>query len=92
MKKTITVLCLVGSVLIILDTMNAAESLLLFLFTGIISGTTIRIPRIAMMAASAVAITIIILRLTVWSSLRSSLIIPRVKHVIRTKRTGQNVV
>jgi hypothetical protein len=92
MKKTITVLCLVGSVLIILDTMNAAESLLLFLFTGIISGTTIRIPPIAMMAASAVAITIIILRLTVWSSLRSSLIIPRVKHVIRTKRTGQNVV
>lgn len=91
MKKTIIVLCLVGSALIILDTINAAESLLLFLFAGIVPGTDIRISPIAMMVAFLVAIAIVILRLTVWSSLRPSLINTPAKHTIHTKRTGQNV-
>jgi hypothetical protein len=91
MKKTVVVLCLIGSALIIFDTMNAAESLTLFLFAGIVPGTNVRISPIDMMAASATAITIVMLRLTLWPLFRPSLVIAGAARPVHTKRTGQNV-
>lgn len=39
MKKKIVIACTAGSLLIILDSMNAGQMFLLFLFNGIIPGT-----------------------------------------------------
>ncbi|MDB5167248.1 MAG: hypothetical protein JWN26_393 [Candidatus Saccharibacteria bacterium] len=73
MKKSIIIICTVGALMLILDSMNAADSLLLFLFAGIIPGTNLLIAPVDMMAATATAITIIILRLALWPRIRASL-------------------
>lgn len=87
MKKTITTLCLVGSGLIILSSFDFAHSLVLFLLAGVIPGTNVALTPIDMMAASATAITVVILRLVLW---------PRFAHafflqppVTRKKRTAR---
>lgn len=73
MKKTITILSTIGSLLIIFDTMNIGHSLVLFLFVGAIPGTNLFISPIDMMAAMATAFTIIVLRLAFWNGIRARL-------------------
>ncbi|TAL14574.1 hypothetical protein EPN95_02510 [Patescibacteria group bacterium] len=92
MKKAITIICVIGSLLLILDSMDAANSLLLFLFAGVIPGTNILISPIEMMAATATAITVVILRLTVWPIIRTSLFTEPVKTSVRAKRTTHRAV
>jgi hypothetical protein len=87
MKKAITIICTVGALLLILDSMNAANSLLLFLFAGVIPGTNFLVSPIDMMAATATAMTVVILRLTVWPIIRSSLDSEPIKA--RSKRTAR---
>jgi hypothetical protein len=73
MKKIISTLCLIGALLIILDTLNAGNALVLFVFAGVIPGTNLLVSPVDMMAATATSITIIVLRITVWSRIRSLL-------------------
>ena len=88
MKRTLTFFCLIGSLLIFLDTVNAADSLLLLLFAGVVPGTDLRIAPIDMMAAIATAITVVILRITVWPRFRNLLIVEPIKPV-KAKRTAR---
>ncbi len=74
MQKFIINLCLIGSAIIFLDTINFGQQLALFVFAGILPGTNIVISPIDMMAATATAITVIILRITVWPLVRTVLI------------------
>jgi hypothetical protein len=71
MKKAIIIASIIGSALIILDTFKAADSLTLLLLAGVIPGTDLRVPAVDMMAAIATAITIIILRITIWPGLKA---------------------
>lgn len=71
MKKLLTKLFLIGSVLIILDSLDVVHSLTLFLFAGIIPGTHIAISAIDMMAAFATAFTVVVLRLTLWPTIKT---------------------
>ena len=71
MKKTIITICIVGSLMIFLDSVNFGQGILLFLFAGVIPGTNMIISPEDMMAATATAITIIVLRLTIWQSIKS---------------------
>lgn len=73
MKKAITIICTIGAMLLILDSVNAAHSLILFLFAGVIPGTNLLVSPTAMMIATSAAIVIIILRLTVWQIIRTNL-------------------
>ena len=43
MKKTITIICITLSLLIILDSFNFAQALVMFLLAGVIPGTNIAI-------------------------------------------------
>lgn len=70
MKKTIIITSIVASSLMILDGFNIVDSLTLFFLAGVIPGTDIRISAVDMMSATATAITIIVLRLTVWARVR----------------------
>jgi hypothetical protein len=88
MKKSIIIICFVGALLIILDSLNAANSLVLFLFVGVVPGTNLLISPVDMMAATATAITIIILRITVWSRIRTFLFAPSVHAKRTTKRAA----
>ena len=70
MRKLIINLSLIGSAVIFFDTINFGQQLILFVFAGILPGTNIVISPIDVMAASATAITVIILRITVWPLVR----------------------
>ena len=70
MRKLIINLSLVGSAVLFLDTVNFGQQLMLFVFAGVIPGTNIVISPIDVMAATATAITVIVLRITVWPSIR----------------------
>ena len=87
MKKTIIAICLIGSLLILLDTIDFEHSLVLLLFAGVIPGTDIVISPINMMAATATAMTVVILRLTAW---------PQIKAVFadqpKTKPTARRII
>ena len=87
MKKVAVVICLVGSLLILLDTINFGHDLLLLLFAGVIPGTNIVVSPIDMMAATATAITVIVLRITVWPSLRP-LVLPPTPSKKSLRRTA----
>lgn len=76
MKKSIVFICLIGSLMIFLDTINFGHNLLLLLFAGVIPGTNTVISPIDMMAATATAITVIILRVTLWPSLKPMILPP----------------
>ena len=73
MKRMIIIACLVGSMAIFLDSINAGHALLLFVFVGIIPGTDVAIAPVDMLAAIATAITVIIFRLTLWNRTRTLL-------------------
>ncbi len=88
MKRLITIICLIGALLIILDSLNAVNSLALFLLAGEIPGTNLYIGAVDMMAATATAITIVLLRITVWSRIKAFLFAPLPTPAKRTKRTA----
>lgn len=92
MKKAITILCSIGSGLIILSSFDFSHSLLLFLFAGVIPGTNITISAIDVMAACATAFTIILIRLTIWPTLAKSFFLQppttRKKRGARTRRAS----
>ena len=71
MKKAVIIASIIGSALIILDTFKAADSFALLLLAGVVPGTDLRIPAVDMMAATATAITIIILRIALWPHIKS---------------------
>jgi len=71
MKKTITITSLVSSLLLILDSAHASHWLVLYFLAGVIPGTNILISATDMLAANATAITIIMLRITVWPTVRT---------------------
>lgn len=73
MREYIIKICLVGSMLIFLDSMQAGHWLVLLLFVGLIPGTSIYISPIDMMSAMATAMTVVILRIAFWSRVRSFL-------------------
>lgn len=70
MNKIIISVCIVGSALIFADSIDIAHWFVLFLLAGIIPGTDIALSPVDMMAAFATAMTVIILRVTVWSRVR----------------------
>jgi|GEM_PF-1072018 len=71
MKKAIITVSLIGSLLLILDSANAAHWLVLFFLAGIVPGTDILISPVDMLAANATAITVIVLYVTIWPAIRS---------------------
>jgi len=77
MKKAIIIACLAISALIILDSLRIDHWLILLFLAGVVPGTNILISPIDMMAATATAITIIVLRLTLWPRIK-----PAVKNAI----------
>lgn len=91
MKKTITILSTIGSLLIILDTMNLGHSIVLFLFVGQIPGTSLLLSPVDMMAATATAFTIVVLRFTVWNTLRTRLFDTPVVTTKNRKRTVSTI-
>jgi len=90
MKRTITILSLVSSALIILDSLQASHWFVLFIFAGVIPGTNLAVSAIDMMAATATAMTVVVLRLTVWPRIRESFYIAPVRpaRAKRTRRTA----
>jgi len=70
MNKIIISVCIVGSALIFADTIDVVHWFVLFLLAGIVPGTNIAISPIDMMAAFATAMTIVVLRVTLWSRIR----------------------
>lgn len=92
MRKLIITICLVGSILIILDSLQASHWLVLLLFVGVIPGTDTSMSPIDIMAASSTAITIIILRLTIWPRIRSFFFTQPTQQITNTKRTARRAV
>ncbi len=56
MKKTITIICITLSLLIILDSFNFAQALVMFLLAGVIPGTNIAIDGARMLEFFSLAI------------------------------------
>jgi len=79
MKKTIITICLSGSIIIILDSLNFSQHLLMFVLVGLIPWTNIYLSPIDTMAATATAITIVLLRATIWPKVRNYLFGPLVQ-------------
>jgi hypothetical protein len=90
MKKAITTICLTGSALIILDSLNLGHQLTLLLLVGLVPWTNIYLSPIDMMAATATAITVIILRVTIWPKTKKYLFGPLIKSTKKsTRRTAK---
>ena len=64
MKKTLTILFVSLSVLMILDTLNAGYALAMFLLAGVIPGTNIAISATTMLQAFTLLIGFILSRIT----------------------------
>ena len=62
MKKTIIIASLAGSLILILDSTNAAYNVLMFLIAGIVPGTNILLPPMAMLVGISAMTAIIIFR------------------------------
>lgn len=92
MKKAISIICIIGAVLIILDSANASHWLLLFFLAGVIPGTNIHISAIDTLAANATAITIVILRITAWSRIRTLFFAQDTTAIATKRRTPHRVV
>jgi membrane protein DedA with SNARE-associated domain len=73
MKKALIIASLLGSLWILLDSVSAAHWFILFILVGVIPGTNIVISPIDMLAAISTAITVIVLRITTWPSIRTYL-------------------
>ena len=62
MKKKIAIICTIGSLLVILDSVNAGQMFLLFLFNGIIPGTNFALSPTIMLSIMIAAESIIVFR------------------------------
>ena len=91
MKKTITIICLVGSLLLILDSAHASHWLVLYFLAGVIPGTNILISATDMLAANATAITIIMLRITIWPAARTLFFPPDTTAKTTNKHTAHRI-
>ncbi len=79
MKKFITYICLTGSLLVFMSAIDVERSLALFLFAGVIPGTNIVVSPVDMMAATATAIVVVILRLAAWPQIKAVFDQPKAK-------------
>lgn len=70
MKKTAIISLNIASLLVIVSIFDPAHSLTLFLLVGLVPGTDIIIPPIDMLAAVCTALTVLVMRITVWQSIR----------------------
>lgn len=82
MKKTAIIALNIASLLVIISIFDPAHSLTLLLLVGLIPGTDIVIPAIDMLAAISTALTVLVLRVTIWQSIR-----PVFFGQIETRRT-----
>lgn len=71
MKKNIIIACMVGSLLIFIDTFGMTHALTLFIFTGAVLGTDFKIPAVDMLAAYATAFTVVVLYAIFGSRIRN---------------------
>ena len=90
MKKAIITVSLISSLLLLLDSANAAHWLVLFFLAGIVPGTDILISPVDMLAANATAITIVILRITVWPTIRNIFFPHTEAPIVPKKRTPRH--
>jgi len=60
MKKVITIFCLAASLLIILDSMNFGDALVLFLFAGVVPGTNFQLTPEQTFGFFAISISLIV--------------------------------
>ena len=74
MRKLVISFCIIGSSLIILDSFNFAHFVMMFLLAGVIPGTDYALSPINMMAASATAITVILLKIALGPSFPMAII------------------
>ncbi|MEP7204625.1 MAG: hypothetical protein ABI716_00330 [Candidatus Saccharibacteria bacterium] len=92
MKKNISIIGIIGSLFLILDSMGASHWVLLFVLAGVIPGTDIHISAIDMMAANATAIVIIILRVTAWPQLLEFFLPPVEKRMATKKHSRRHTI
>ncbi len=91
MKKTITIISLIGALLVILDSVQASHWFVLFFLAGVIPGTNILIPATGILAANATAITIVIVRLFAWPTLQTLFFSKTLVTIPTKKRTTRAV-
>lgn len=91
MKKAITIISLIGALLLILDSAHASHWFVLFFLAGVIPGTDILIPATDMLAANATAITIVMLRITVWPSVQPIFFPLSTTDAATKKRTAHRI-
>lgn len=60
MKKKITIFCLVASLLIVLDSMNFADALIMFIFAGVIPGTNFQLTPEQSLGLFTISISLIV--------------------------------
>lgn len=90
MKKVIVILSLVGSLLIMADTIDVGHWIVLFVLAGVIPGTNISIAPVDVMAAVATAVTVVVLRITLWHRVRTIFFTPpQVETISRSKRASR---
>jgi hypothetical protein len=87
MRKAVITFCLIGSGLIILSSFDVTRTLVLLLLAGVIPGTDIALSPIDMMAATATAFTIIVLRITVWPRIAKAFFLA--PPVVKKKRASR---
>jgi len=90
MKKAVITVSLISSLLLILDSANATHWLVLFFLAGVVPGTDTLISPIDMLAANATAITIVIMRITIWPTLRTVFFAPTKTLVVSKKHTPRH--
>ncbi len=86
MRKPIILFCMIGSSLIILDGFNFAHSIMMLFLAGVIPGTNFALSPTDMMAASATAITVILLKLALGPNFPMSVINSMAAPVKKTKK------
>lgn len=85
MKKAIITVSLISSLLLVLDSANATHWFVLFFLAGVVPGTNILISPIDMIAANATAMTIVVLRLTIWPTIRTIFFAPTKAPIVAKK-------
>jgi hypothetical protein len=71
MRRTITTICLIGSILIILGQFNAFESFFIFLIAGVIPGTNYIVPYQAMLFLISTLVFFILFRVAASDAIKT---------------------
>ncbi len=66
LQKTIITISLLGSLLILLDVINFSQSVMLFIFVGLVPGTNLVVSPTDMMAIMVIAGILVIGRSVIW--------------------------